>query len=255
MTNPFLSADGAARYAAGRPDVQALFLARVQPFLKGRALGIDVACGTGQCSVALAELVDGVRAFDISPEMLAHARPHSRVQYALAPAETLPLPDHCADVMTAFMAFHWFQRDAFLGEVRRVLKPDGVLALCNSFFAAEMVGRPEFAEVMDRYLERYPMPERDARSFGEAEAQAAGFSFDAQTLSHPVTLNRDQLVAYLLTQSNTITVTDAGRETPDQVAAWLHDALAPLLPDGAVGEFMFGGRLWVLRPLDFPSCP
>ena len=55
MTNPFLSADGAARYAAGRPNVQPLVLERLRPFLKGKALGVDVACGTGQSSMALAE--------------------------------------------------------------------------------------------------------------------------------------------------------------------------------------------------------
>lgn len=249
MTNPFVSADGAARYAAGRPDVQALFLTHVQPFMTGHALGIDVACGTGQCSVALADLVAEVQAYDISPEMLAHARPDPRVRYALAPAESLPVPDHCADIMTAFMAFHWFDRDLFLSEARRVLKPEGLLALCNSFFASEMVGQPEFTNVMRTYLTRYPTPQRDARPFGETEAQAAGFSFEAQTLRHPVSFDRDQLVAYLLTQSNTIAATDAGHETPDQVAAWLHETLAPLVPDGVVGEFMFGGRLWILRPM------
>ena len=129
MTNPFLSADGAARYAAGRPDVQPLVLERLRPFLKGKALGVDAARGTGQCSVALAESGERGAGLDISPEMLAHARAHQRVTYTLSPAEHLPLPDHCADVMTVFMAFHWLKRDSFLAEARRVLKPDGVLTI------------------------------------------------------------------------------------------------------------------------------
>jgi SAM-dependent methyltransferase len=249
MSNPFTSADGAERYASGRPDVQPLLLERVRPFLNGTALGIDVACGTGQCSVALAELVDTVLAFDISKEMLARARPHPRVKYALSPAETLPVPDHHADVITVCMGFHWFQRDAFLKEARRVLKPDGVLAILDSFFAAEMVGHPEFAERMDRYGKRYPTPSRDRRPFGEAEAQAAGFSFHAEAFRHEVPLIRDQLVAYLLTHSNTIAATDAGRETPEQVRDWLNIELAPLLPDGQVGEFVFGAEVKVLSPL------
>ncbi len=250
MTNPFLSADGAARYAAGRPDVQPLVLERVRPFLTGTALGVDVACGTGQCSVALAELVDEVRAYDISKEMLAHARPHERVSYALSPAETLPLPDHCADVITVFMAFHWLERDAFLREARRVLHPGGVLAICDSWFAAdELVGQPEFTAGMAQYGARYPTPDRDFRSFGETEAQAAGFSFDSESFSHLIRFSRDQLVAYLLTQSNTIAVTDAGRETPQEVEAWLHQHFAHLLPEGEVGEFVFGAGVKILSPL------
>ena len=89
--NPFLSADGASRYAAGRPDVQALTLERVRPFLNGTALGVDVACGTGQCSVALADLVDEIIAYDISAEMLARTRPHERVTYAPPPLKRF----HC----------------------------------------------------------------------------------------------------------------------------------------------------------------
>ncbi|WP_237724770.1 class I SAM-dependent methyltransferase [Deinococcus alpinitundrae] len=251
MTNPFLSADGAARYAAGRPDVQPLVLERVRPFLMGTALGVDVACGTGQCSVALAELVDEVRAFDISKAMLSHARLHPRVSYALSPAETLPLPDQFADVMTVFMAFHWLERDAFLQEARRVLKPGGVLAICDSWFAAdELVGKPEFTVGMAQYGARYPTPERDRRPFGETEAQAAGFSFRAEKFTHLVPFSQDQLVAYLLTHSNTIAVTDAGRETPQEVAAWLRQHFAHLLPDGEVGEFVFGAEIKALMPLD-----
>ncbi|GAA4007561.1 class I SAM-dependent methyltransferase [Deinococcus rubellus] len=249
MTNPFLSADGAARYAAGRPDVQPLVLARVEPFLAGTALGVDVACGTGQCSVALAELVAEVRAFDISKEMLAHARPHPRVSYALSPAETLPLPDGCADVLTVFMAFHWLRREEFLAEARRALKPGGLLAICNSWFEGEMTGEPKFADFWQSYLRRYPSADRDRRPFGQTEAEAAGFSLHAERFTHPVTLSRELLIAYFLTQSNTITVTDAGRETPEQVATWLHEQLAPLLPDGEGGEFVFGAEVKVLTPL------
>ena len=250
MTNPFLSADGAARYAAGRPDVQAFALERVRPFLNGTALGVDVACGTGQSSVALAELVNEVRAYDVSKEMLSHARAHPRVTYNISPAEALPVPDHCADIVTVFLAFHWLKRDWFLREVRRVLKPGGVLAVCNSWFAAELVGRPEFAEAMNLYGKRYPIPERDFRPFDEAEAEAAGFSFHSETFTHLIPFNREQLVAYLLTHSNTISATDAGRETPEQVRDWLDKNIAALLPEGEVGEFVFGGEVKILSPLD-----
>ncbi|WP_420597356.1 class I SAM-dependent methyltransferase [Deinococcus sp.] len=249
MTNPFLSADGASRYAAGRPDVQPFVLERVRPFLKGTALGVDVACGTGQSSVALADLVDEVRAYDISAEMLSHARPHQRVSYALSPAETLPLPDNCADVLTVFMAFHWFERERFVPEARRVLNPGGVLAICNSWFEGEMVGQPAFTDFLRTYFQRYPSADRDRRPFAEAEAMATGFSLHAERFTQPISFNRDQLIAYLLTQSNTINATDAGRETPEQVSAWLHENLAHLLLEGEVGEFVFGGEVKVLSPL------
>ena len=131
-----------------------------------------------------------------------------------------------------------------------MLKPDGVLAICNSWFAAELSGVPEFTALMHSgYGRRYPPPERDRRAFGEGEAQASGFSFHSQTFTHLVSFDLTQLVAYLLTHSNTIAVTDAGRETPQEVAAWLHQHFAHLLPGGEVGEFVFGAELKVLSPL------
>ncbi len=249
MINPFLSAGSAALYAAGRPDVQPALLERVRPFLSSAALGVDVACGTGQCSVALAELVGEVRAFDSSAAMLTHARPHQRVRYALAPAEALPLPDGCADVMTAFMAFHWFERDAFLAEARRVLKPGGVLAVCNSWFTGEMKWRPAFHLWAEKYYRRFPSPPRERRSFGPNEARAGGFSFQAERWTHPVKLKRNALVAYLLSQSNALKALDEGTQTEGQLAAQLHAELAHLLPEGEVGEFVFGAEVWVLGQL------
>ena len=99
IRNPFQSADGAARYAAGRPYVHPLFMKRLKPRLSGTASGADVACYTGLSSVALAELVQEVRAF-ASVAMLEHALPHPRVTYAQAPAEALPLPDASLDVLS-----------------------------------------------------------------------------------------------------------------------------------------------------------
>ena len=113
-----------------------------------------------------------------------------------------------------------------------------------------MSGVPEYRALMHSgYGRRYPPPERDRRAFGEGEAQASGFSFHSQTFTHLVSFDLTQLVAYLLTHSNTIAVTDAGRRTPQEVAAWLHQHFAHLLPGGEVGEFVFGAEIKVLSPL------
>ena len=38
-------------------------------------------------------------------------------------AEAIPLPDASVDVVTVAQAFHWFDADAALPEIARVLKP------------------------------------------------------------------------------------------------------------------------------------
>lgn len=249
VRNPFDTPGAARRYAGGRPAFHPLVLARLAPHLTGHVLGADVACGTGLSSVALAELVDEVRAFELSGAMLAQARPHPRVTYAQAPAEALPLPDSVLDVLTVAQAFHWFRRDDFLQEARRTLGPGGVLALYDDFFLGEMEGSPEFTDFARRYLARYPTPPRHRDPFGEAEARAAGFSFQEERWTHALPLTRSQLVAYLLTHSNTLAATESGQATQEEIAAWLHDELAPFYREGEVQNVQYSAWLAVLKPL------
>ncbi|MCP2013141.1 SAM-dependent methyltransferase [Deinococcus sp. HSC-46F16] len=249
VVNPFGTPQGAARYAAGRPAFHPLVLARLVPHLAGRrALGADVACGTGLSSVALAELVDRVLAFDVSGAMLAQARPHPRVTYAQAPAEALPLEGGVLDVLTVAQGFHWFDRNAFLTEARRTLQPGGVLALYDDFFLGEMPGREDFREFVTTYWERYPAPPRHRYDFGEAEARAAGFCWHEERFRHGLALSRRELVAYLMTHSNTIAATERGDETAEEVGAWLEEQLRPFYDGDEARELTFGAVLTVLKP-------
>ena len=47
----------------------------------------------------------------------------------MAPAEASGLPDASVDLVTVAQALHWFQFEKFYAEVKRVLKPDGRLAV------------------------------------------------------------------------------------------------------------------------------
>lgn len=245
--NPFATADAAGRYAAGRPAFHPLVLSRLAPHLKGRDLGADVACGTGLSSLALADLVTEVRAFDASAAMLAQAAPHPRVTYAQAPAEALPLETGKLDVMTVAQAFHWFDRAAFLSEARRTLKPGGVLALYDDFFLGEMEGQPDFGAFAKTYMARYPTPPRHREPFGEAEARAAGFTFHEERWKHPLALTQSQLVAYLLTHSNTLAATESGAATLNEIADWLGGQLAPFYAGSGTQNVVYGAVLTVLK--------
>lgn len=121
----------AARYAAFRPTYPGEFTAFLAEVAPGRTLALDCGCGSGQLSGMLAAHFDRVVATDASPEQIARAAPHARVQYRVAPAEASGLPAGSVDLVTAAQAAHWFDMAAFNAEARRVLRPRGVVALVS----------------------------------------------------------------------------------------------------------------------------
>ena len=120
--------DVAAAYAAHRPSYPPAlvdFLARLSP---ARRLAWDSGCGSGQLSVLLAGRFARVVATDASREQIALAAVHPKVEYQCASAEASGLPDGVADLATAAQAVHWFDLPAYYAEVRRVVRPGGIVA-------------------------------------------------------------------------------------------------------------------------------
>jgi ubiquinone/menaquinone biosynthesis C-methylase UbiE len=69
-----------------------------------------------------------VIATDASEKQIANAQSREIVEYRVAPAENCGLGSETTDLIMVAQALHWFDLDHFYGEVRRVLKSDGVLA-------------------------------------------------------------------------------------------------------------------------------
>jgi SAM-dependent methyltransferase len=115
-------------YAQSRPTYPDALFAWLAASCPHRGLAWDVGAGSGQASTALASHFDRVLATDLSAGQIANARRHSRIEYRVAPAERSGLPDAGADLVSVAQALHWFDLDAFYAEVRRVLKPGGLVA-------------------------------------------------------------------------------------------------------------------------------
>lgn len=119
----------AAQYAEFRPRYpRALFeyLAEISP---SQRLAWDCATGSGQAASGLAEFFGEVTATDASREQLKNAIPHPKVQYRFAPAEQSGLPAQSFDLVTVAQALHWFDLPVFFCEAKRVLRPNGVIAI------------------------------------------------------------------------------------------------------------------------------
>ena len=118
-------ADDYARFRPGYPAILFEWLAGQAP---EQSLAWDVGTGNGQVARALAGRFEAVHATDASPQQLAQAEAPSNVRLMVEPAERTSLADRSTDLVTVGQALHWFDLERFYGEVRRVLKSDGLLA-------------------------------------------------------------------------------------------------------------------------------
>ena len=118
--------DGYAKYRPTYPAELFEFLASVA---SSNALAWDCATGSGQVAVALSDYFSNVIASDASSSQIDAATQHAGVEYRVAMAEQSGLTDSSVDLITVGQAFHWFNEALFMAEARRVLRPEGVLAI------------------------------------------------------------------------------------------------------------------------------
>ena len=119
-------------YVAGRPGYppQIETWLRETLRLEPQSLAVEVGAGSGKFTALLAGT--GARVIAVEPvaamrERLARDLPEVDARDGYA--EALPLASESADALVCAQAFHWFATSAAVVEMRRVLKPGGVLGL------------------------------------------------------------------------------------------------------------------------------
>jgi ubiquinone/menaquinone biosynthesis C-methylase UbiE len=158
------------------------------PYLRAGQDVLDVGCGPGTITVDLARRVapGHVLGIDLAEGPLAGARATAAdqgvpVTFAVGDVYALDLPDDAVDVVHAHQVLqHLGDPVAALREMRRVCRPDGVVAVRDADYAA-MTWFPADAR-LDRWLELYSQVARsnggepDAGRRLVSWARAAGFS-------------------------------------------------------------------------------
>lgn len=116
---------------------------------------LDVACGTGALTLAVAERVGpagSVTGLDANPEMLAVARrKHAGVDWQEGRAEALPFPDGSFDAVVSQFGLMFFDdRVLALREMRRVLRPGGRMAVAVCDALSHSPGYDALAGLLER---------------------------------------------------------------------------------------------------------
>jgi SAM-dependent methyltransferase len=196
----------ATEYAALRPGYPADAVA----FLLGdRPLRVlELGAGTGLLTDALLAAGHEVVAVDLSEPMLAQLRTRlPQVATATGGAEAVPLPDGDVDAVVAGQAAHWFDPVPAAAELRRVLRPGGVVGLVWNTRDERVpwvhaLGELLAAEARDHEADQ-----------GVVESFAAALPAVVQTFDSGLAqaLTPEQVVAGIGTRSYVATMDDARR--------------------------------------------
>lgn len=118
-----------AAYAKYRPHYPESLFSYLASLTQYHNCALDCAAGNGQAALGLVDHFDTVIATDISEAQIKVAFPHPKIQYKVGRAEESLLPTQSVDLVTVAQGLHWFNLDVFYKEVKRVLKPQGTVAV------------------------------------------------------------------------------------------------------------------------------
>jgi SAM-dependent methyltransferase len=183
----------AADYATYRPSYPRELFAYLGSVSPSRERVWDCATGNGQAARGLTEFFHEIIATDASEKQIASAGQQARVRYRLALAEQSGLAPASVDLVTVAQALHWLNLGAFYAEAKRVLKPNGILAVwCYNLFHVA----PEIDALLEKYYRETVGPFWDFErklvetgygtiEFPFAELSAPNFRMQAEwTLDH-----------------------------------------------------------------------
>lgn len=119
----------AKTYSKYRPTYPAELFEYLSSCCKEHNQAWDCGTGNGQAAISLTEYFDKVYATDASKEQLEQAPSHPKIIFRNEPAEKVSLSKSSTDLVTVAAAVHWFDFEKFYAEVKRVLKPGGIIAV------------------------------------------------------------------------------------------------------------------------------
>jgi len=123
-------------------EVAKLIMCEADAFMAGIDLQpemkvLDAACGTGNLAVIAARRGCITSGLDIASNLIAQARERAEedslaIEYTEGDAEAMPYPDASFDVVVSMYGVMFAPRpELVVSELRRVLKPGGLIALAN----------------------------------------------------------------------------------------------------------------------------
>jgi ubiquinone/menaquinone biosynthesis C-methylase UbiE len=129
----------------------------------------DIGAGTGNYSVALAEVGFRVLAVDPSSVMRRHARSHPRVEWREGCAENIPLPDACVDgVISTLTLCHFSDAAKAVAEMARITDTGPVVIFTFDRNLGRDTWMYEYFPFFWDTFHEYPRPDKIAQMLAVA---------------------------------------------------------------------------------------
>lgn len=122
---------------------------------------VDLASGEGYGSNILADFAQEVKGVDISNEAVVHATQNyikKNLEFKQGEASKIPLPDNFADIFVSFETIeHHDKHEEMMREIKRVLKPDGILVMSSpdKFYYSDEQGFHNEFHIKELYYEEF----------------------------------------------------------------------------------------------------
>jgi SAM-dependent methyltransferase len=234
MTSVYDSERLAAGYAFDRPPIHEQIL-RSARFTGQADRALDVGCGAGVSTAALAPLARQVIGLEPVPAMLAHRRtvaPHAR--FVIGQAERLPFAAGSFGLVSAAGSLNYTDLPLALAEITRVLTTGGTFLLYDFSSGRRSAGGAELADWYALFEQRFPPPPGwlplDVR---ELPLEAYGLRLvdftDAETRL-PMTF--DAYLRYALSEVNVDSAITRGACSAEEARDWCQATLEPVFATG-----------------------
>ena len=236
MTSVYDSERLAAAYARDRPPIhqQILQSARLD---RQAVRALDVGCGAGLSTAALAPLARQVIGLEPIPTMLAHRRTVAPdAGFVIGQAERLPFAARSFDLVTAAGSLNYTDLPSALGEIARVLTGDGTFLLYDFSVGRRSVSGQELADWFASFEQRFPWPPGwqpfDVR---ELPLDAYGLRLlDYADIETRLPMAFDAYLRYMLSEVNVDDAIARGACSAEEARDWCRETLEPVFADGEV---------------------
>ncbi|MDF1813397.1 MAG: class I SAM-dependent methyltransferase [Verrucomicrobiales bacterium] len=191
-----------SQYAASRPHYPDSLFPYLASICSRTECAWDCATGSGQAAFALAPFFTRVIATDASEAQIEHpSGSAANVDFHAAPAEASGIDTDSVDLITVAQALHWFRFEEFFGEVNRVARPDGLLAVWSYGLTRVTSSIDELVDGLYLDIDKYWPPER---LYVENNYSTIPFPFEivpTPEFEMNLSWSADQMLDYLRTWS------------------------------------------------------